>query len=313
MKQKILVVGDLMLNHYIKGDASRLSPEAPVPVVHVQEEFYRLGGAANTAKNINKLGHSCGLVGFIGNDKNGIVLKRLLNDQQIDNHFFVPNDSSITITKTRVMAGHQQIVRVDNEIVLPDTNNFGTDNISQVVNGFDGTFILVSDYGKGVCSESVMQILLSKSGSKKVLIDPKGVNWKKYANAFLVKPNLKELALIANREILNTDEAVAKAGEEVRSKFNFEHLLVTRGAKGMTLISEGAIKHITIDPIHVFDVSGAGDTVIAVLVVMLNEGHDLNNAILVANEAGRLAVSRRYTYAITREELDEIKTKLNLR
>jgi len=311
MKQKILVVGDVMLDHYIRGGASRLSPEAPVPVVHVQEEFHRLGGAANVAKNIHAMNHPCGVVGFIGDDHNGTVLNKLLAQQSIENHCFSPNAEAITTTKTRVIAGHQQVVRVDNEKVLPDTNVLGTDTIKRLADQFTGHYVLVSDYGKGVCSESLMQVLL-KDNNAKVLIDPKGLNWRKYSGAYLVKPNLKELCIIANTDISNTDEAVAAVGAQVRTEYGFEHLLVTRGGKGMTLISEGGAQHFTVEQIQVFDVSGAGDTVIAVLTVMLNDGYDLTTAVRVANEAGRLVVSRPYTYAITREELDVIKVALNV-
>jgi len=308
MKQKILVIGDVMLDHYIRGGASRLSPEAPVPVVHVQEEFHRLGGAANVAKNINELEHPCGVLGFIGQDANGTIFKELLAKQNIENHCVSPSEQTVTTTKTRVIAGHQQVVRIDNEKVLPDTNHQGTDIVNPLVNSFEGNYVVISDYGKGVCSESLMATVL-KQGKAKVLIDPKGLNWKKYSGAFLVKPNLKELALIANQSIANTDKAVATVGSKVRAEFGFEHLLVTRGGEGMTLISANAVHHFAVEQIQVFDVSGAGDTVIAVLAVMLNDGNDLNTAVRVANEAGRLVVSRRYTYAITRKELDLIMEK----
>ncbi len=309
MKQKILIIGDVMLDHYIKGSASRLSPEAPVPVVHVEKEFHRLGGAANVAKNINALAHPCGVAGFKGNDANSKILTDLLAQQNIEDHCFSPDDNSVTTTKTRIIAGQQQVVRVDKEEILPDTNELGTESFKRLLQTFTGNYILVSDYGKGVCSESLMKEILIPS-SRKVLIDPKGLNWEKYSGAYLVKPNLKELSLIANQEISNTDEAVGIAGRSVMTEYSFEHLLVTRGGEGMTLISKSSVQHFSVDQIQVFDVSGAGDTVIAVLTVMLNDGYDLTTAVRTAAEAGRLVVSRKYTYAITRKELDEILKNL---
>ena len=303
MSKEILVVGDVMLDCYIKGESLRLSPEAPVPVVSVNEEFYNLGGAANVAQNISILQTNCSVLGVIGDDFGGNKISQLFTESNIQNHCVVPNDKMLTTVKTRVVSGHQQIVRFDKEQIYNDAD-FLVEEVRLLLQKKDNDFIVVSDYAKGVCSQEVMTAILKLSA--KVLVDPKGNNWEKYRGAFLVKPNLKELSVIAGEAIENTDEAVAKKGQSILEEYGFTYLLVTRGSKGMTLIARDKVSHHQVDQIRVYDVSGAGDTVIAVLAVLLNEGHAIDYAVNAANEAGRYVVSQPFTYAINRSELNTI-------
>jgi len=303
MSKEILVVGDVMLDGYIKGDSLRLSPEAPVPVVSVNEEFYNLGGAANVAQNISILQTDCAVLGIIGNDFGGDKINHLFAASNIQNHCKVPDEKMLTTVKTRVVSGHQQIVRFDKEQIYKNTD-FLVGEIKALLQKQDNDFIVVSDYAKGVCSPEVMIEILKQPA--KILVDPKGNNWEKYRGAFLVKPNLKELSVIAGETIPNTDEAVAKHGKVILEQYGFTYLLVTRGNKGMTLIAKDTVSHHQVDQIRVYDVSGAGDTVVAVLAVLLNEGHTINYAVSAANEAGRYVVAQPFTYAISKLELDTI-------
>ena len=305
MNKEILIFGDIMLDCYIKGESNRLSPEAPVPVVNVNEEFYSLGGAANVAQNISNLETSCGVCGIIGNDHGGEVIVKLFDESKIGN-YSIPNAEAITTIKTRVVSDNQQIVRFDKEVILPKSNEFSNKKIHQLMTETSRKIVIVSDYGKGVCSDKTLAALLNYSPASKILIDPKGTDWDKYRGAYLVKPNLKELSVITGQNIKNTDEEVIENGKAVLEKYNFQHLLITRGNQGMTLISKTKISHHTVEKIHVYDVSGAGDTVISVLAVMLNNGHELEYSIDIATEAGRFVVSQPYTYAINKTELENI-------
>ena len=311
MNKEILIFGDIMLDCYIKGESNRLSPEAPVPVVNVKKEFYKLGGAANVAQNISNLDTTCSVCGLVGNDQGRDVVAQLFKDSNIGNHSFVPNEDFITTIKTRIVSGNQQIVRFDKEIILPDSNDFSQNKIEKLMEEKSNGIVIVSDYGKGACSEKMMGTLLKHKTDSKILIDPKGKNWKKYSGAFLVKPNLKELSIIVGEAIKNTNEDVAAFGKTVLEKFNFHYLLVTRGANGMSLISKNKVSHHTVEKIRVYDVSGAGDTVISVLAVMLNNGHEMEYAIDIANEAGRFVVSQPDTYAINQSELESILKNYN--
>jgi len=299
-----------MLDCYIKGESNRLSPEAPVPVVNVNKEFYKLGGAANVAQNISNLNSTCSVCGLVGNDQGGKIVVELFQKSNIGDFSFVPNDNFITTIKTRIVSGNQQIVRFDKEIILPDSSTFSQNKIKEMLAENSREIVIVSDYGKGTCTEQMMKTLFQHKPDVKILIDPKGNNWNKYNGAYLVKPNLKELSVIVGEEIKNTDEDISHFGKIVLEKYNFQYLLVTRGANGMSLISKEQVSHHTVEKIRVYDVSGAGDTVISVLAVMLNNGLDIEEAVDIANEAGRFVVSQPDTYAINQEELENILSKI---
>lgn len=300
----ILVIGDVMLDQYLSGSTDRLSPEAPVPVVKIDSQFSVLGGAANVANNLAALGANVSLVGVVGRDDNARILNELLDSKGIANQLL---DSDIfTTVKTRVISRNQQMVRVDREEIFKDDNAL-LDHLSGVLSFFQGDAIIVSDYAKGVCSPMVMKSILawSESNKVKVFIDPKGTDWSKYEGAFLIKPNVKELEELFNTSIENTNEEIAQFGTEIKQRYNINHVLVTRSEEGMTHI-HNEVLHVKSRKVDIYDLSGAGDTVIAVLVFLVQQGEDISIAINKANQAGSFVITKPNTYAISNTELNSL-------
>ena len=304
-KCRVLVVGDAMLDKYYFGEVTRISPEAPVPINKVVEVRETLGGAANVAHNLSLLGCQTSIAARIGNENHGETLIRKLNSRNIDSacviKTFLP-----TTTKIRIISGHQQMLRLDFE----DTAALeGTDaekflsGISARLKDFDA--VIISDYGKGVCTEKVCGEIISESRrlGKFVIIDPKGNDWKKYSGANFITPNLKELNDILPKKISNTDSEVEAVAESVIAEFNLQGLVVTRSAAGLTLIDGKNISHIKAKAQEVFDVSGAGDTVISVFALALAGGLDSEEAAYLANTAAGVVVAKVGTYAVSRAEL----------
>lgn len=302
MEHKILVIGDVILDRYITGVTTRISPEAPVPVVKIEKEFFTLGGAANVANNLINLSSAIRLVGAVGKDANAVQLKLLLTNKNIDHHLF--EDESIpTTTKTRVVSRNQQMIRLDREELFNQTPH----SLSFFNSDFLAEYIVVSDYAKGFCSDVFFTHLIDqKKNTTKVFIDPKGNNWNKYNGAFLIKPNLSELEDVFGKSIQNNDQEIETSGKTVFERYAFENLLVTRGNKGMTLINKDGVKHFDTKNVDVFDVSGAGDTAMAVLIYMMSNGATLNTAIVAANLASSFVVTKPMTYAINKYELENL-------
>lgn len=298
----ILVIGDVMLDQYVSGSTDRLSPEAPVPVVKIDSQFSVLGGAANVANNLAALGANVSLLGVVGRDDNARIVNELLEAKGIANQLL---DADIfTTVKTRVISRNQQMVRVDREEVFSDEDAF-VNHLSGVLSFFQGSAIIVSDYAKGVCSPGAMKVILTwaTNNDVKVLIDPKGTDWSKYEGAFLIKPNVKELEELFNTSIENTNSEIAQFGKEIRSRYNIEHVLITRSEEGMTHIHD-EILHVKSRKVDIYDLSGAGDTVIAVLVFLIQQGEDISIAINKANQAGSYVITKPNTYAISNTELN---------
>lgn len=307
----MLVIGDVMLDHYIMGSVTRVSPEAPVPIVNVTGERFVPGGAANVANNIVSLGREATLLGVCGSDTNGAHLAKLLADRHIHNQLLV--DAEIpTICKTRIIGEKQQIVRVDIEQKYR--------NEERAVSAFEAatqaaqhSHIVISDYDKGFCSAELCQAVTAycqRTGGT-LIIDPKIRDWSKYASATLITPNLKELALTFGAEIPNEDAAVSTAARAVKATYGLKNLLVTRSEKGMTLLDEAdQVHHFPVYAQEVYDVSGAGDTVIATLATFLSEGYKLTDAVYWANCAASYVVSKFGTYALNREELLACEEKI---
>jgi len=300
----ILVIGDVMLDQYVSGSTDRLSPEAPVPVVKIDSQFSVLGGAANVANNLATLGANVSLLGVVGRDDNARIVNELLEAKGIANQLL---DADIfTTVKTRVISRNQQMVRVDREEVFSDEDAF-VNHLSGVLSFFQGSAIIVSDYAKGVCSPGAMKVILTwaTNNDVKVLIDPKGTDWSKYEGAFLIKPNVKELEELFNTSIENTNSEIAQFGKEIRSRYNIEHILITRSEEGMTHIHD-EILHVKSRKVDIYDLSGAGDTVIAVLVFLIQQGEDISIAINKANQAGSYVITKPNTYAISNTELNSL-------
>jgi len=306
IEKSILVLGDVMLDRYIHGDAIRISPEAPVPVVHVTDEYATVGGAGNVANNLKKLEISCKLVGYKGNDSNGESLLNLLESNDITYSIF--DNLPHTITKTRVISRNQQMIRIDRE-GLGTLEKVDLEPVYSLLNQSKDNLFLVSDYAKGFCTEEMMTNLLSIAKGKNipVLIDPKGRSWSKYKGAYLIKPNLQELEDLVGISIPNDDLSIANAGKKVREEFDIHCLIITRGNKGMTLITSDSVEHFPAKNVEVYDVSGAGDTSFAVIAMCILNGESIDQAIKMAILASSYVVTKPQTYAISRSEFDSLR------
>ena len=302
---KVLIAGDMMLDRYYYGTVSRISPEAPVPVVNVKSEIYTLGGAGNVVNNIKGLSAQCTIIGAAKKDDDaGRLLDNLFTNIQAKS-FFIDADMP-TISKLRVVGSKQQIVRLDFE----DIHVFSESVNNQIKSIFDAellnhNIVVISDYGKGLCSPEICSHIIEQANkqNKKVIIDPKGSNWDKYNNAYLVTPNVKELSEVCGFEIENKDDDVIKYGSIIREKYNLTYLIVTRSEKGITIIGENHIKTIPTQDMEVFDVSGAGDTVISSIAVFLGLNLNIDDAVYLANAAAGVVVGKLGTAPITLSEL----------
>lgn len=303
---KIFIIGDVMLDKYYFGCVERISPEAPVPIVKIGKEESRLGGAANVANNIASLGGQPLLCGAIGYDFFGKEIEHMSKQKNIRTMFLkVPCP---TITKARIIGGKQQIVRVDYADRTELKNN-DQKMLREIVRSYlpDYDVLVISDYGKGLISEEFCTYLIRYAHKigKKIIVDPKGNNWKKYSGADIVTPNVKELSDIIGYSVPNTDRAVEKAAREVLEANQLTSLLVTRSDKGMSLISDIPPIHIPTHSEEVFDVSGAGDTVVATLSLCLAAGYDMTTAMKTANIAASIVVKKIGTATLTIEELTQ--------
>ena len=300
-KARVLVVGDVMLDRYWYGDVSRISPEAPVPVVLVNEkrEDLRLGGAANVAHNCAVLRAHTHLLSVVGNDEAGRTLTRLLQKQGVKAELH--RDGSIRTTeKLRVIGRQQQLLRMDFE--RAPSREVLASKLAQYRAALpDCDVVILSDYGKGGMTHIRQMIQLARRAKKRVLVDPKGDDYSRYKGASIITPNRAELREVVGTWSDNAD--MAKRAEDLRKKLGLEALLVTRGDEGMTLFRAGRKVHIDTEAREVFDVTGAGDTVIAALAVMLAAGANLEAAVKMANRAAGIVVAKLGTAVATYEEL----------
>jgi len=298
---KVLVVGDLMLDRYWHGGTSRISPEAPVPVVHVNQNEERAGGACNVALNIATLGAQCTVMGLCGDDEAASSLENMLENIGV-NPQFIRMPENATVTKLRVMSRHQQLMRLDFE------DGFIGQDLSELEKAFaaqldDHNIVVCSDYGKGSLRQVRRLIELCNEKNIPVLVDPKGNDFEKYTGASLITPNLSEFeAVVGGCE--SEDDLVAKANA-LSEQFNIEALLVTRSEHGMSLMQQGY------DPVHmptqareVFDVTGAGDTVISTLAASLGAGVSLERAMVLSNLAAGVVVAKSGTASVSLSELE---------
>ena len=299
-KSNVLVVGDIMLDHYWQGNTSRISPEAPVPVVHIGSEEYRPGGAANVALNIAALNGKATLLGVTGDDRSAEILENQLGDKGVRCEFIKQADVE-TITKLRVISRQQQLIRLDFE---KDLAAVDADSLIEKYKTLLPTVdvVVLSDYGKGTLQCVRQLISLAREAGKKVLIDPKGSDFSKYSGASLITPNFGEFTEVAGNH--QGDEQIVEAAIKLKTELALESLLVTRGEHGMTLIDESHVAtHLSTHAREVFDVTGAGDTVISVIAAALACGETLVDATNVANIAAGIVVGKLGTAAITESEL----------
>ena len=301
---RVLVVGDLMLDRYISGRVGRISPEAPVPVVHVEEDSSAVGGAANVAANVVALGAACALVGCVGDDEAGRELASELSRLGVDLNGLVTTPDRPTTVKTRVMARHQQIVRVDREEV-GDIDRQTASRVAETARCLSGSCsaVAMEDYNKGVLVPSVLRAVLdaAKDANIPSVVDPKRQRFFDYSAVTVFKPNAKELE-DALGEPLRPDDGPWM--ESVRARLGCTHLLLTLGEHGMALQSEGDDTVLLPTTARsVYDVSGAGDTVTAVLAVCLAAGGSVVEAAVLANHAAALEVAKAGVATVTPDEI----------
>ena len=308
MKKKITVIGDVMIDWYLHGESSRISPEAPVPVVKFKESKFQLGGAANVANNLKHLEIEPFLIGATGNDHFGSLLKEHLKAEKIK--FNLTSEKSFqTICKQRLMSSNQQLARIDYEQYFHGsklTNTFNTfiKNIAKT------DLIIVSDYGKGTIFNARKLIQSAKKLKKKILIDPKGKDFAKYKGANLITPNKSEFENIMGK--VGSKKDLANKAKKMLEHLNLESLIVTLGSEGMYVLKKYNKKiigdFINAYPQEVFDVSGAGDTTISALGAALSEGNDIFSAAEFANLAASISVSKLGTSTVSIEEVTSLET-----
>lgn len=302
----ILILGDLMLDKYIFGQAVGISPEAPVPVVRLERVTYCLGGAANVAANVKSLGGESCLAGVVGDDFEGVTLRKGMRDSNLssDGVFVAPGRP--TTLKARVVANHQQVARVDRETSAAVQEAVRDQLFSYVRETLAGVgAVVVSDYGKGVAESGLLTRLLleTRIKNKTVIVDPKGSDLKKYRNVEILMPNRSATRDLTGIAVID-DTAAERAGRFLLGQTGGQAILLTRGPDGMSLVTEdGGVKHLPTNARRVFDVTGASDTVAAVLALGLSSGRNLSEAACLANHAAGIAVGKMGTQVVSAQEL----------
>ena len=298
-KTNLLVVGDVMLDRYWFGDSDRISPEAPVPVVQVAKVDERLGGAANVARNVAALGANTTILGVVGEDEAGKRIGELLRQSGVNSQLEVDPQVPTTV-KLRVIARQQQLIRLDFEETPSQTA------LEQKLARFEkalGTadVLVLSDYGKGALSQVAAMIEYARAQNKVILVDPKGEDYEKYRGATVITPNRSELRQVVGRWADEDD--LTRRAQDLRRSLGIDALLLTRSEEGMSLFTDQGVSHVRAQAREVFDVSGAGDTVIATLAVALAAQWPLDRAMALANRAGGIVVGKLGTATVTSEEL----------
>jgi rfaE bifunctional protein kinase chain/domain len=296
---RLLVVGDVMLDRYWFGDTERISPEAPVPVVHVSKVDERLGGAANVARNAASMGAQISILSVVGDDEPGRRIEELLKAQGVKS--FLQRDASLpTTVKLRVVARQQQLIRLDFE--QTPTHEALLNKLEQFQSLLkDVDAVIFSDYGKGGLTHVTQMIAAARAAGKVVLVDPKGDEYSKYQGASIITPNRSELRQVIGRW---KDEAeLTLKAQELREQLKLDALLLTRSEEGMSLFTAAGVEHVKAVAREVFDVSGAGDTVIATMAVALAAKWPAGQAMKLANKAGGIVVGKLGTATVSLEEL----------
>ncbi len=306
--KSILVVGDTMVDRFVWGKVSRISPEAPVPVVEVTKETQTLGGAGNVANNITSLGAKAYIITVIGDDLDGLCMKEMLESKNINTDYVIVDKQRPTTLKTRIVASNQQVVRVDKEIkgyFSGKTEVAILKNIDAVMKKVDG--VIISDYAKGIVTDKVLKKIITLAKNKKipVTVDPKVENFKKYKHITCMTPNTKEAieGMNAQHQGIKSDDDIAKLGKKILKLLESQSVLITRGEKGMTIIEKNKVTHIPTRAKEVYDVTGAGDTVIATMTLALAAKRKLVEAAEIANFAAGIVVGKVGTATVTVDEI----------
>lgn len=302
---RVLCIGDVMLDRFVYGGVERISPEAPIPVLRQSKENAMLGGAGNVVRNITSLGAECAFIGVVGNDDAGKSILQLTGELERLSPFLLIDKDRQSTEKIRYVAGNQQMLRVDREIVKPLESAQRTQLLQAVEQDIAAfPFLVLSDYGKGLLADGVAEEIIALAKAKKipVLVDPKSRNFAVYKNAWVISPNLSELMAASGEQCANHHE-IEQAARALMKHHTIANMLVTMGSEGMLLVSEDGTSHIPAQKREVFDVSGAGDSVLATLAVALASGCSLVDAAFLANEAGGIVIGKTGTAVAYRTEL----------
>ena len=305
-KTQILCVGDMILDQYIYGKVERMSPEAPVPILSINEENFQLGGVGNVARNISNLGGKATIVSLIGSDSSSKYIKKLIKKEKNLKSDFVVDEHYSTPLKMRFLNNFTQLLRADKEKISlkSQTSNINKikDKIKKQIERCD--VIIISDYKKGLITKEFIKELvkLAKKNKKIILADPKSKDFTIYEGVDFLTPNQKELSEATNN-FIDSEKEVVESGKQIIEQCKIKNVLVTRSEKGMILISNKNFKNFPTLAKEIYDVSGAGDTVIAVLAIMIASGFDIETSALLSNHAAGIVVGKKGTAVTTQEEM----------
>jgi len=301
----ILVAGDVMVDEYVLGEVERISPESPVPVVVARDRLRRLGGAGNVVKNLVTMGGTVALFATLGKDNPGAWFKKTCEDMAVESFWLKDDPSRPTTIKTRVVARNQQIVRIDEERVSdipPEIERAVFEDLKSVMPQVKAA--IISDYGKGFLTPTLLQAILTSARTNRIptLVDPKGMDFKRYRGATYITPNVREASLASGIEIRNK-ETLVQAGRALLEQTEAEALIITRGIEGITLITQRKAQDFPVKPVEIVDVTGAGDTVISTLALAVANGLPIEDAVSLANLAASLVVARFGAASVSLEEM----------
>ena len=303
--KKILVIGDVMLDRYWQGDSQRISPEAPVPVVKISSNDDKVGGAANVARNIAHLDGKVTLMGIVGDDENAALMEAMLSQENIESALIRQSEQP-TITKLRVISRHQQVVRLDFEEHFASHHAKALkERFAQCIDDFD--FVVFSDYNKGTLAEVSEMIRIARQHNKPVLVDPKTDDLSKYSGATVITPNLKEFIHAGGQT--DSEQSIAESARALMTRCQIDSILLTRSEQGMSMITHDQKTDMPAQVLEVADVTGAGDTVIATLAIMLAAGSPIAEAAKIANLAAGIVVAKLGAATVSPEELYHVANK----
>ena len=303
---RVLCVGDIMLDRFVYGSVERTSPEAPVPVLGIINEKKMLGGAGNVARNIVSLAAKATLISVVGDDPVGRELTSMVGKENGIDPCLLVESGRVSTEKTRFVAGNQQLLRADNEMISP-ISELVSGNLLRVAKDLinESDVLIISDYAKGIINENICQSLITearKSG-KRIIVDPKGSNFSQYRDSNIITPNRNELHAATGLNV-NTSEEMISAATKLMEKFNLDHTFITRSSEGISLVSrDGKVEHLNAQAREVYDVSGAGDTVVAALAVALGANISLSDSARLANAAAGVVVGKAGTAVAETSEL----------
>ena len=302
----ILVIGDFMIDKYIEGNVSRISPEAPVPVLEVKSKKSKLGGAGNVVNNISTLGAKIKIVGCVGNDEDGSWMIQKMSQQGIDTSYLRQDKTAQTIVKTRLVSKKQQFLRLDEEKIQDASDefrNFVHDNLEIIFEDVD--VLIVSDYGKGTVTKDIAQTLIQYANKKNIpsVVDPKGKDYSKYLGATVCTPNMNELRVVTGAKV-DSEEEILEAGRKLRDEIGLKNLMITRSEKGISVIKEDGMKRdFPAIEKDVIDVTGAGDTVVSIVATCMGAGYTIEECCVIANVAASIVCSKFGASTVSLNEL----------